>query len=292
MRQDNKQIYGFTLIELLFVIALIGVLASFGVSMMQKRAENFKIEKTALQMQHMLQAGMAWNVDHKGDWPQCGDTKNHSQDQGFYVNYIGENVTNDPWGLHSYQWCNTSQFNPPMGNRFFIDAEARDNQAAKRIAALLPSADICTEADPYKYASCSPNNDQGRYVKAYVNVPGQAINGGIMISRYGTISVSLQNKPNADVSSGDIILHCPEGTIGDLVFGLERYHHYGHVQINHIKQGDEADVYVTDKNCAPRNSEGTITCKFTLHANDNKKSPGNTTIDATMSYLGLCVSRN
>jgi prepilin-type N-terminal cleavage/methylation domain-containing protein len=281
VRKDNKRFKGFTLIELLFVIALIGVLASFGVSMMQKRTENFKVEKTALQMQHMLQAGMAWNVDHKSEWPQCGNTRNHSQDQGFYVNYIGENVTDDPWGLHSYQWCNTGQFNPPMGNRFFIDAEARDNQTAKRIAALLPSADICVEVNPHTHTSCSPNNDQGRYVRAYVNVPGQAVNGGITIKDIGITQevVSKESSPHCEQIS--VPVSCNSNETPDIFVAINSLKGHANFAINaHIK----VDAWVNNKICTNN------VCHFELCAERGGSRKHETAVKAV--YLTMCKPKS
>ena len=305
MRKVNKRFNGFTLIELLFVIALIGVLASFGVSMMQKRAENFKVEKTALQMQHMLQAGMAWNVNHKSEWPQCGDTRNHSQDQGFYVNYVGENVTDDPWGLHSYQWCNTSKFNPPMGNRFFIDAEAKDNQTAKRIAALLPSADICAEANPHTNTSCSPNNDQGKYVRAYVNVPGQAVNGGITIKDIGMADVNVRGKLSPNCSNYiPIEVNCNQGETADIFTSINNYYNYS-TQYSYIGQahvrawikfrtnskGDNKFDPNDDK--PPRcenNGNGMYRCDFKVCAQNAGGTSGlyHPEVDAKFMYLTMC----
>jgi prepilin-type N-terminal cleavage/methylation domain-containing protein len=288
MQRKYRQSIGFTLIELLFVIAILGVLASLGVSMMQKRTENFKVQRTALQMQHILQAGMSWNVDNNGDWPDCGDTKDNNSD--FYKNYIGDNIITVPWGTE-YHWCRTDKYPTPEGDRFYVDAKAPDNITAKHIAALLPSADICTDNSNHN-GPCDVDSNTGTWVRGYVNIPGQAIQGGIIIKKYGTVSVSLENTYQSCQDSDNITFNCPLGMSGDLIFGLARYHHYGHVQMNSPKNGDEADVYVNNDNCSSRSNNGTITCRFSLCTNDNKKSPGHTTIDATMSYIAICVNGN
>ncbi len=290
MQRKNQQSIGFTLIELLFVIAIIGVLASLGVSMMQKKTENFKVQRTALQIQHILQAGMSWNVDNNGDWPDdCGNTNNNAT--AFYNNYIGANIINAPWG-NPYHWCRTDHYATPQGDRFYVDAKAPDNITAKHIAALLPSADICSKDPDDNNPSpdtCSADNDTGTWVRGYVNIPGQTVQGGIIIKKYGTVSVSLENTYQVCQDSSDITFTCPLGMSGDLIFGLTRYHHYGHVQMNSPKNGDEADVYVNNDNCSSRSNNGIITCSFSLCTTDNKKSPGHTTINATMSYIGICV---
>jgi prepilin-type N-terminal cleavage/methylation domain-containing protein len=59
---------GFTLLELMLVLALVAVLTVAGLAAYQIQQRNFKIDKTALQMQQWLQAGMAFYVDCN-QWP-------------------------------------------------------------------------------------------------------------------------------------------------------------------------------------------------------------------------------
>ena len=47
---------GFTLIELIFVVAIIGVMATIGLTMFQKQALSSKVDKAAMQMQQLAQS--------------------------------------------------------------------------------------------------------------------------------------------------------------------------------------------------------------------------------------------
>lgn len=63
---------GFTLIELLMVIALIASITLFSIGIYQQQALNFKIDRTALQMQAWLEAAKAFYADC-GAWPGTAD---------------------------------------------------------------------------------------------------------------------------------------------------------------------------------------------------------------------------
>lgn len=63
-----KRSSGFTLIELLLVLALVVALTAAGLFAYQIQLRNFRVDKTALQMQQWLQAGMAFQADC-GQWP-------------------------------------------------------------------------------------------------------------------------------------------------------------------------------------------------------------------------------
>lgn len=115
---------GFSLIELIFVIAIIGVMASLGVSYYQHRAENNKIQKVAIQMQQYLQAALAYYGDNN-NWPST-KTPNFSQ-------YLPINATQDPWGGK----ISGAQRNAHI---FTVTDAAPNSRIAIRVAALLPNA--------------------------------------------------------------------------------------------------------------------------------------------------------
>ncbi|MCK4870665.1 MAG: type II secretion system protein [Gammaproteobacteria bacterium] len=115
---------GFSLIELIFVIAIIGVMASLGVSYYQHRAENTKLQKVAIQMQQYLQAALAYYGDNNC-WPST-KTPTFSQ-------YLPINATQDPWGGK----ISGTQRNTHI---FTVTDAAPNNRIAIRVAALLPNA--------------------------------------------------------------------------------------------------------------------------------------------------------
>lgn len=74
MMKKNIQVKrdsGFTLIELLLALALVVALVAAGMAAYQIQLRNFKVDKTALQMQQWLQAGLAFQADC-GKWPAAG----------------------------------------------------------------------------------------------------------------------------------------------------------------------------------------------------------------------------
>jgi prepilin-type N-terminal cleavage/methylation domain-containing protein len=129
----------FTLIELLLVIAIIGILVSTGLSLLQTRAKQTKVEKTALQIQQLLQAGMAYYVDN-GCWPAAkGSVPNGCKVQSppdFETTYVPVGSTKNPWG-NDYTWTKSEN-----GVLFQLTTKLADDQTANNIAALLPSAKV------------------------------------------------------------------------------------------------------------------------------------------------------
>lgn len=125
---------GFTLIELLFVIAIISVIAAAGMSIVKQRAQEAKVEKCALQMQQMLQAGMAYYVDNNC-WPH--EAKCASGAPDFATHYIPVGTTINPWGEQlNYQYTATP------GSRFQVTTKAPNNSIAQRVAGMLPNAEV------------------------------------------------------------------------------------------------------------------------------------------------------
>ncbi|OGT36831.1 MAG: hypothetical protein A3F11_08595 [Gammaproteobacteria bacterium RIFCSPHIGHO2_12_FULL_37_14] len=59
---------GFTLIEMLLVLVIVTVLLVMGINYMQQKTTAMRIDRTALQMQQILNAGLAYYVSH-GAWP-------------------------------------------------------------------------------------------------------------------------------------------------------------------------------------------------------------------------------
>jgi len=125
---NKTNIKGFTLIEILFVIAILSVLASLGLSVLQQRAQQLKVERAALQMQQILQAGMAFKADDAGGaWPI-------SCTQDTFIKYLSVNSTGNPWG-------NTTTCGPVTGTpKFQVKTQVPTEKIADQIIALLPNA--------------------------------------------------------------------------------------------------------------------------------------------------------
>jgi general secretion pathway protein G len=142
----NKHV-GFTIIELLFVIAIIAVLFTIGVSCYSKETEHFKVKKTALQIQHVLQAAQAYYADNNS-WPATSDT---DQENAFNTNYIGGAIKKNPWGSDSYHYENP--VDKGTIKMFTVSTTISDTNAAAQIRALLPAV----------------KNETGGTITTYVN---------------------------------------------------------------------------------------------------------------------------
>lgn len=189
----NKKNFGFTLIELLFVIAIIGVVFSIGLSLTRGKAEQFKIEKTALQMEQILQGAMAFYVDN-GCWPnmktgKCKDIINFDP-------YLPVGGNRDPWG-NMYVFAAP----PDAPNKFRVTdtlgAGAPWGNIVERIAALLPNAAAIT-------------TDGKKVVYAEVAIPGVANNNSDTIKLMG-IDEFLCNKDTSSKTINFANADCPSG---------------------------------------------------------------------------------
>jgi len=171
---------GFTLIELLFIIAIIGVIAAASMSIVKQRAQETKVEKTALQIQQFVQAGIAYYMDNscwpvKGGTPTgCAVTKPPSFDGYIPVNGSTDKTTN-PFGKQ-YSWGT-------LNNMFWIKTDATTVPIAKRIAGMLPQT--VTQGSP---PDCSIS---GSCVYTQTDVPGSVgVNQLVFIAARGYLTFS------------------------------------------------------------------------------------------------------
>jgi prepilin-type N-terminal cleavage/methylation domain-containing protein len=134
MNIKNKN-SGFTLIELIFVVAIIGVTLTLGLSYVSKLAERTKEKTASLQIQQILQAAMTYYVQ-KNDWPKDGNTSKPDADFAQkYIPAISALATN-PWGSNNYSWTHQTT----EGRLFTVSTIVPDTNTAARLASLLPNA--------------------------------------------------------------------------------------------------------------------------------------------------------
>lgn len=166
---------GFTLIELLLVIAILSIIVSLGILQYRRSFLANRVEKTAIGMQHVLEAALSFYVD-KNAWPDalaCGDTPTATD---FIQDYLPNGETKSPMGA-SYCWQDTGAGTQPQQHRLFwvalkVPGEADSARAtANQIAARLPNAITTSEptSDEQPAPSCT---DDACYVRAEVTVPG------------------------------------------------------------------------------------------------------------------------
>ena len=147
----NCKKHGFTLIELLLVIVILGVLTTLALAMYQRHAANFKIQKTAAQMQALLQAAADYYADN-GCWPNslvnssiCPPKQPiqynplcYSENPPSFDDYIPIGISQTPWPAKTnHYWC---QPEPTKGKKFQVMTDALPSQTiSQQIAAQLPS---------------------------------------------------------------------------------------------------------------------------------------------------------
>ncbi|HEV2613701.1 MAG TPA: prepilin-type N-terminal cleavage/methylation domain-containing protein [Gammaproteobacteria bacterium] len=220
---------GFTLLELLLVLALASILALGALSMYQIQLRNFKVDKTSLQMQQWLQAGMSFYVDCN-QWPT--DSK---QDPNIVEAMMGEapltpqecpryaNTIRQYMPLNSDKngpFPNDYSFGPVTSQNsttlFQVSTDIGDDTplletVGKMIAARLPNAasSVDESTQPKKVA-----------VQAMINVPGQALNQ----SGHGFI-LNMQMVPSTQMSSvkQPTQADCPKGLSPILVNAITNF---------------------------------------------------------------------
>ena len=133
MKIIEKKQLGFTLLELLFIIVIIGIIVSITVASYQQKTNNLKIDKTALQMQQIMQAATQFRNDN-GYWPDSSNPP-----ATFTQNYLPIGSTTNPWGQSfTYNLDTTS-------DTFQVFSGVTPNAiSANRIRSLLPNASINT----------------------------------------------------------------------------------------------------------------------------------------------------
>jgi prepilin-type N-terminal cleavage/methylation domain-containing protein len=211
---------GFTLLELMLVIVLLTTLTIAGLAMYQIQLKNFKVDKTALQMQQWLEAGLAFYVDcHQ--WPDpsvdpdimnkmMGKTALTAEDcqNPVYQNQIRQYMPpgsneNGPW-LNKYEIVVPDSV--PDKPSFYIKTNLGKYSDAlfnvgKMIAARLPFGETSSVLD----------NDV--IVQASVGRPSS----GIIDNSRGFI-LSMQTVDSSSVTKVKVPLttDCPPGMVPDV----------------------------------------------------------------------------
>jgi len=203
----------FTLIEMMLVIAVIAIIAMFSLMMYQKNAKTARIDKAAVEMQHILEAALAYNVD-KGEWPtprsdeDCSSTQPDTADQ-FVKNYIPNQDAQSSYGSY-FCWSPTGitsggESDDHTGQRLFwvaMKVPDNDTQLAKRVAARLPNAIVTSDLTQPKGQPC---NNSTCYVRAEVVQPGMSSNSqggsGMVVATGDCPSRNNASNSNADSST-------------------------------------------------------------------------------------------
>ena len=162
MLKDNK---GYTLVELLLVIAIISIIASLSIMSYRRYYREQRSERVAIEMQHVLEAALAYNVDYNA-WPNANNVTPNCMpaDPGhdvFIKNYLPNarpnSYTNSLGG--NYCWSEVKSADEQIQGRahlFWLAVKVPKGEysMAARISAKLPNA-IMT-SDPLNDSSHPP----------------------------------------------------------------------------------------------------------------------------------------
>lgn len=189
-RALSKLFNGFTLIEMLLVLVIISAILYAGIGYINRRTEQMRIDRMSLQMQQILNASLAYYVDH-GNWPTAIDTDL----QGTYLPAVPKPL-NNPWQkpykiATSYVDLSGGKQSQPI---LFVYAQVTSteglaSQQAYQIAGMLPMSYTSSTAGsgtnpPDSSAKCS-TSATSCYVVSSVSIPGQNLNNATAVTFAG-----------------------------------------------------------------------------------------------------------
>lgn len=161
MKKFLDKAKGFTLFEMLMVLVIMGTILMLLANYSSGRLDQFKRDKGALQMQEILNAGMAFYTA-KGYWPSqssgtaaCTTGVNLAALQ---PNYLPSNLIS-PWGVPYTIGCNSTT------GTFSVSVTIPGTIAAKATASVLAGMIPLGSVD-----------STGLVVTGQVNIPGQNLN--------------------------------------------------------------------------------------------------------------------
>lgn len=170
----HKQQTGFTLLEMLLVLAIMGGVLILALNYGTRQAAQQRRDKTALQMQQILNAGLAYYTSY-GSWPvpsgTCSfastSTSNATLPSSLTTltgsGYLPSSVSSNPFGFSYKLACDSV-----TGGVFYVITQFNNKANALIVAGEMPVAYL---SDQYGNASTS-----GLYVTAQVTIPGQNLN--------------------------------------------------------------------------------------------------------------------
>lgn len=213
----QQKLKGVTLLEVLLVLAISSSLLVLMLNYTTQKSDELRRDKTVLQMQGILNAGMSFYVSNSF-WPLVGQSAGTSV-CGTWTglaalktnNYVPSTLVNNPYGKPYTVTCSS----PPNGGGFFVTAEANSAANAAVIAGRLPMAyRTIPPVTTFPPASCTTGATCTGVV-ASVNIPGQNLNNARSVN-FGSVyySGSCVPAPNCPPNMKPNILVFPAGVTG------------------------------------------------------------------------------
>jgi len=180
--QPKTKVSGVTLLEVLLVLAIASSLLVMLLNYTTQKSNEARRDKTVLQMQQILNAGMSFYVNNSF-WPingatitntQCGITwGNLTAMQPPNSSYLPSTLNNNPY-VNPYKIGCTTVSN---GGGFYVVTTADNTTDAEIIAGRLPMAYLTNSLANLPPIACSsPPANNCNIVVANVNIPGQNLN--------------------------------------------------------------------------------------------------------------------
>ncbi len=169
----KNRVFGFTLIEMLLVLVIIAAILVGLLGYTQQKTESMRRDRTAMQMQQIENAAMAYYVS-TSSWPANIAAL---QTAGFLPSSLGNNPYANPYFINS---------DSSTGNFSVCTAVTSNNSdnamtLAQTLAGMLPLGFVTDTDDPS--SSCSPNmtpttscSQTSCTIVTIVNIPGQNLN--------------------------------------------------------------------------------------------------------------------
>jgi prepilin-type N-terminal cleavage/methylation domain-containing protein len=192
-KNHMKKAAGFTLIEMILVLVIISIIVVMSLNYMQQKAEATRIDRTALQIQQILNAGLAYYVVHTS-WPPNANGIQQLQTENFLPASI---KIQNPWGS-DYFTVQGPQAGPSGNTTSPIllyvytgiagsGTTATASGVANVIAGKLPMS-FTTSVNPNgnvpTMTPCTAATPTC-YVVASINIPGQNLNNASAINYAG-----------------------------------------------------------------------------------------------------------
>jgi len=214
---------GFSLLEVLLVLAIASSLIVLMLNYTTQRSDELRRDKTVLQMQQILNAGMSYYLN-QSRWPlpstiTCGVTPwPNLTASALPPYYIPKTLLNNPYANSYNINCNTAA----AGGGFFVYTTANSAANAAVIAGRLPLAFITTpgsinaappitqppECRTAPFTGCT-------VVVASVNIPGQNLNNARSVNFAGVYySGSCVPAPNCPPGMKPNIIVAPTSVSG------------------------------------------------------------------------------
>jgi prepilin-type N-terminal cleavage/methylation domain-containing protein len=189
---------GYTLIELLLVVTVLAFIAAMGVKTYRDKAIADRANIAALNIQHVLEAGISYNIAENGLWPKknwSNSTCTTTPDDDIFVkNYLPNNSNQSNLGVPLCWSGDDPTLGEQKAKRFWVALSVGSSSdstivaLAQRIAARLPNAIITNNPDEAPLTATPTNTctSGSCFVKAEVAIPsGGGIAGNSLVVGVG-----------------------------------------------------------------------------------------------------------